>query len=71
MQRTMIVFVKCNRCDTVRSVNKAPAVLNCKGSLKKKLEHGSNKHWEVIAEADDHDEQQENGTESDDSDDDF
>ena len=56
MQRTMIVFVKCNRCDTVRSVNKAPAVLNCKGSLKKKLEHGSNKHWEVIAEADDHDE---------------
>ena len=52
--------VKCNRCDTVSSVNKALAVLNCKGGWKKNyvfdLEHGSNKHWEVIAEADVHDE---------------
>ena len=49
--------VKCKHCDTVRSVNKAPAMLYCAGGCKKQyccnLELGSNKHWEVIAEADD------------------
>jgi hypothetical protein len=67
--------VKCKHCDTVRSVNKAPAVLNCKGGCKKNyvhdLELGSNKHWEVIAEADDRDKQQENVIESDDGDGNF
>jgi hypothetical protein len=44
--------VKCEHCDTVRSVNKAPAMLYCKGGCKKSygcnLELGSNKNWEVI-----------------------
>jgi len=67
--------VKCEHCDTVRSVNKAPVKLYCKGDCKKNyvcnLELGSNEHWEVIAEADDREEQQENGIESDDGDGDF
>jgi hypothetical protein len=41
--------VKCEHCDTVRSVNKAPAMLYCKGGCKKSygcnLELGSNEHW--------------------------
>ena len=44
--------VKCRHCDTVRSVNKAPANLRCNGGCKKpyrcNLELGSNEHWEVI-----------------------
>jgi hypothetical protein len=44
--------VKCRHCDTVRSVNNAPAMLYCNGGCKKtyacNLELGSNKNWEVI-----------------------
>ena len=44
--------IKCRHCDTVRSVNNAPAKVYCKGGCKKEyicnLELGSNKHWEVI-----------------------
>ena len=50
-------------------------MLYCKGGCKKSygcnLELWSNEHWEVIAKADDCDEQQENGTESDDGDGEF
>ena len=50
-------------------------MLYCKGGCKKNyvhdLELGSNKHWEVIAEADDRDKQQENVIESDDGDGNF
>ena len=75
MNKDDLYTVKCKHCQTVRSVNNAPAILYCTGGCKKlyrcNLELGSNKHWEVRAEADDRDEQQENGTESDEGDDDF